>query len=181
MKLKLPPANRIVAFAGPYISLLSGAAASWLVVHVQVLGSLGLGQDKLAHGIAYGVTAGVGAAIPHLSLQKWLDGHQKFSSDLFAFVETLMDGNPEFGSELVKALPAVNGDVLAALGKLFEPGAPASIKTAQPTDGDASGDLEHENTLVNVLEPPLDDVPPASAFGDDRVHAPAAGDETGGA
>ena len=31
------PINRVVAFAGPYLAILSGAIADWLIVHVHLL------------------------------------------------------------------------------------------------------------------------------------------------
>jgi hypothetical protein len=186
MQLKLPATNRIVAFAGPYISLLSGAVASWLVVHVQVLGSLHLGQNEVSTDIAYVATAALGAGIPHLGFQKWLDGHQKFTADVFNLIDGLPDSNKIKG-EVIAALPAFNGDILAALKGVVEPASveKTSIPAQQGTalapaidlSGDGSGDVEHPNALISVTEPELDP-PPAGPLGDDSVHAPiAAGGE----
>jgi hypothetical protein len=172
MNLKLPPVNRIVAFAGPYVALLSGAVASWLVVHVEVIGSLGLGQDKLAHGIAYGATALIGAGLPHLGMQKWLDGHQKFTSELFGLVRQLPEATQH---EVVGVLPALNGDVLKAIESAVHPSADvAKAANAGVADaaGDGSGDVEHLNELVDVLAPPLDPLPAPEEIGNDAVHAP---------
>lgn len=176
MNLKLPAANRIVAFAGPYISLLSGAVASWLVVNVQVLGSLHLGQDKLAHGIAYAVTAGLGAGLPHLGMQKWLNGHQAYFGKVFDLVNLL---DPGAQRQVAAALPGVNGDILAALTTAIKgPALAQEPKTSAPiaTDAsevDTSGDEEEPNGLIDIEAPPLDELPPAATFGDDAVHAPA--------
>lgn len=173
MTFKLPPANRIVAFFGPYISLLSGAASSWLVVHAEVLGSLHLGKSQVANGIAYGVTAALGAVIPHLGMQKWLDGHQKFMSELLGFVNGLPD-NAALKAEVIAKLPAANGDILAALTKALGPVAltPAAPPPVADASGDGSGDVEEPNDLIDVAKPPLDPVPAATSFGNDAVHGP---------
>lgn len=166
MKFTFPPANRIVAFAGPYISLLSGAAASWLVVHVQVLGSLNIGQNRLANGLAYAATAGIGAVIPHLGFKGWLSGHQSYTDGLFRLVETL---DPGIRTQVLTELPKVNGELLTALQHALGGGAASGVP-ALSAAGDSSGDIEQPNPLVDVAAPPLD--PPPAAFGDDSVHAP---------
>jgi hypothetical protein len=167
--MKFPPFNRIVAFAGPYISLLSGAAASWLVVHVEVLGSLHLGQSQVANGIAYVATAALGSAIPHLGMQKWLDGHQKFTSELLGLVNGLPEASA-LKAEVIAKLPVANGDILAALTKAITPAPTAPIPIY--ASGDGSGDLEQPNELIDVAGLPVDPVPAPSTFGDDAVHAP---------
>jgi hypothetical protein len=174
--MKLPPLNRIVAFAGPYISLLSGAAASWLVVNIEVLGSLHLGQSQVANGIAYVVTAALGAAIPHLGMQKWLDGHQKFTSELLGLVNGLPEASA-LKAEVIAKLPAANGDILAALTKVISPAAsaplgPGTEEAKMTASGDGSGDVEQPNELIDVAARSLDPVPAPSTFGDDAVHAP---------
>lgn len=168
MKFKLPPVNRIVAFAGPYISLASGAIASWLVVNLQVLGSLNLGQDKLAHGIAYGATAGLGAILPHLGMQKWLEGHQIYFEKAFDLVKEL---DPAIQTQVLTALPLVKGDITAALTQALAPPAIAGLAAPASTT-DTSGDREEPNALTDVEAPPLDALPDASALGNDAVHAP---------
>lgn len=174
MQFKLPPANRIIAFAGPYISLAAGAVASWLVVNVQVLGSLGLGQDKLSHGIAYGVTAALGAGLPHLGMQKWLDGHQQYVGHLFNVINVL---DPGVQRQVAAALPLFEGDALKALEHVLtvpqeqaRQAALGEIKFSSAID--TSGDIERPNSLVDVAAPFLDELPAPGSLGDDSVHGP---------
>jgi hypothetical protein len=70
------PLNRVVAFAGPYISIASGAVASWLLVHVHLLGLFHLQKDGLATGIAQGVVFALTALLAWAGHSKWLQGHQ---------------------------------------------------------------------------------------------------------
>ena len=44
------PSNRIVAFAGPYVSALAGGIASWLVARVNIAGLPGLEREQLKTG-----------------------------------------------------------------------------------------------------------------------------------
>lgn len=171
MQLKLPPANRIVAFAGPYISLASGAIATLLMLKVHLIGAIGLQQNDIAKGIAYVGTAALGAGLPHLGMQKWLDGHQAYFENAFDLIKTV---DPELQSKVLKALPEVEGDILAALNKALEaPPMQAQTTAGAGVDGeDASGDVEQPNSLIDVEAPPLDELPPAESFGDDAVHAP---------
>lgn len=69
------PLNRIVTFVGPYISLGSGAVASWLFVHVHLLGLFHLNSTGLATGIAQGVVLLLTAGLTWLGQQQWLKGH----------------------------------------------------------------------------------------------------------
>lgn len=70
------PLNRIVAFAGPYIAVVSGGAATWLVAHVDVLALPGVGsRDHLATLIAGGIAGGFTAGLTWLGHSKWLKGH----------------------------------------------------------------------------------------------------------
>lgn len=69
------PLNRIIAFVGPYVSLGAGALASWLLVHVHLLGLFHLQQDGLATGIAQGTVLILTAVLSWLGQQQWLKGH----------------------------------------------------------------------------------------------------------
>lgn len=78
------PLNRAVAFAGPYISLLAGALAAWLVAKLNVLGLPGLGehQHELATGLAAAGTWALATAVAHLGQMKWLKGvHVEMASE----------------------------------------------------------------------------------------------------
>jgi hypothetical protein len=69
------PFNRIVAFAGPYISVASGALASWLLVHVHLLGLFHVPPRGLATGIAQGAVFLLTALLTWAGHAKWLTGH----------------------------------------------------------------------------------------------------------
>lgn len=70
------PFNRIVTFAGPYVSLIAGAAATWIIAKANALGISGLDQSDLAQQIASGVTFILAAGLTWLGQSKWLTGHQ---------------------------------------------------------------------------------------------------------
>src|SRR5262245_1692376 len=69
------PLNRIVTFAGPYISILAGGVAAWLIAKLNVLGIPGLDEKNLATWIAAGLTAILTSGLSHLGQMKWLKGH----------------------------------------------------------------------------------------------------------
>jgi hypothetical protein len=146
------------------------------VLRVHLLGALNLQHDQIASGIAYVATASLGAGLPHLGMQKWVNGHQAYFKQVFQLVETL---DPGAKSQVIKALPEVNGDIMQALEKALgdKPAElPLASKTPEPVEQDdsidTSGDVEEPNSLVDVEAPALDPVPPGDAFGDDAVHAP---------
>ncbi len=69
------PLNRIIAFAGPYISVVSGGVATWLVAKANVLGIKDLDQANVATQVAGGLTFTLVAVISWLGQSKWLTGH----------------------------------------------------------------------------------------------------------
>src|SRR5919198_4474139 len=71
----LPPTNRIVAFLGPYISVVAGGIAAWLVAKVNVAGIPGLDEHNLQTTIASGLTFLIVAAVSWAGHAKWLTGH----------------------------------------------------------------------------------------------------------
>jgi hypothetical protein len=71
--------NRIVAFAGPYIAVLAGAVADWLLVHLNFLANFHVGKEGLANAIAQAVVFGLTTLVVWLGQQKWLDGFQKWA------------------------------------------------------------------------------------------------------
>jgi hypothetical protein len=70
------PINRIVAFAGPYIAVISGALADWLIVHVHLLGLFHTSQTALSGAITQVVVFGITALLVWAGHQKWLSGWQ---------------------------------------------------------------------------------------------------------
>lgn len=69
------PLNRVVAFFGPYISVLAGAVAAWLVAKLNVLGIPGLDEANLATWISGALVASLTAGLSWLGQSKWLKGH----------------------------------------------------------------------------------------------------------
>jgi hypothetical protein len=67
------PVNRIVAFLGPYIAIISGAVADWLLTHLNV-GGLFHDRDQVSRVVAQLVVFIVTAGIVWLGQQKWLSG-----------------------------------------------------------------------------------------------------------
>jgi hypothetical protein len=69
------PANRIVAFAGPYFSAVAGGIASWLVAKVNIAGLPGLDENNVRTAIAGGFTWLLVAGLTWAGHSKWLTGH----------------------------------------------------------------------------------------------------------
>ena len=69
------PLNRVVAFAGPYISVAAGGFATWLVAKVNVVGLPGLDENNLKTAIAGGITWLLVAGLAWAGHSKWLTGH----------------------------------------------------------------------------------------------------------
>lgn len=75
--LSLPPANRIVAFIGPFVAIVAGALAAWLGKHFP---GLHLNMTKTAAAITQAIEFAVGAAVTLALHSKWLEGWQKWES-----------------------------------------------------------------------------------------------------
>ncbi|MEA2371782.1 MAG: hypothetical protein QOH12_2176 [Solirubrobacteraceae bacterium] len=73
--MTMPPLNRIIAFGGPYISVVAGAIAAWLVAKLDVLGIRGLGENDLAQQLAGALTFLVTSGLSWIGHSRWLDGH----------------------------------------------------------------------------------------------------------
>ena len=69
------PLNRIVAFAGPYLSAVAGGIASWLVAKVNIVGLPGLDENNLKTSIAGGLAWLLVAGLTWAGHSKWLAGH----------------------------------------------------------------------------------------------------------
>lgn len=72
------PINRLVAFAGPYISVLSGAIADWLLVHVHLLELFHTTKTQVAGAITQLVVFGITAFLVWAGHHKWLTGWQNW-------------------------------------------------------------------------------------------------------
>lgn len=71
------PLNRVVAFAGPVLSLLAGTAASWLGRHFP---GLHLDTKAAAGQITQGLEFLAGAAVTFALQHKWLSGWQAWEA-----------------------------------------------------------------------------------------------------
>jgi hypothetical protein len=75
------PLNRVVAFAGPYVAILSGAIAAWLGNHFPGLAiDRGTVTANVATAIEFALGTGVTWALHH----KWLDGWQRWEAAALA-------------------------------------------------------------------------------------------------
>lgn len=72
------PLNRFITFVKPYINLLAGAIAAFLIAKANVLGIPGLGEhgDELTIAIAGALAWLVTQGAAQLGDLKWLKGHQ---------------------------------------------------------------------------------------------------------
>lgn len=71
--------NRLVAFLGPYIAVLSGVVADWLTVHVHLLSTFHVGPDSTAKAVAQIVVFAITTAVVYAGQLAWLDGFQKWA------------------------------------------------------------------------------------------------------
>ena len=74
------PINRIVAFAGPYIAVVSGALADWLIVHVHILSLFHTSETAISGMLTQGLVFGLTALLVWLGQQKWLSGWQNWET-----------------------------------------------------------------------------------------------------
>lgn len=72
----MPSLNRVVAFTGPYVSVVAAALATWIIAKANALGIAGLDQDATTQQIAAAITFILTAALSWAGQSKWLRGHQ---------------------------------------------------------------------------------------------------------
>ena len=68
------PINRVVAFAGPYIALLSGAVVDWLFVHLNFLADWHTNNSSITTWLTQALVFGLTALLVWLGQQQWLRG-----------------------------------------------------------------------------------------------------------
>lgn len=73
------PLNRVVAFLGPYVAIVSGVIAAWLVTHFP---GLHLNKASLETTITEAIVFVIGAVVTWALHHKWLDGWQRWESAL---------------------------------------------------------------------------------------------------
>lgn len=69
------PLNRIVAFVKPWINLVAGALAAFLVARLNILGIDGLDEENTATWIAGALAWILTTGVTELGDLKWLKGH----------------------------------------------------------------------------------------------------------
>lgn len=78
------PINRIVAFLGPYIAVISGWLANWLIVRVHVLSEFNVHKTTIESVLAQIFVFGVTAILVWLGQHKWLTGWQQYEQQIAA-------------------------------------------------------------------------------------------------
>lgn len=125
------PLNRVVAFLGPFLAIVSGALATWLIEHIP-----GLHIDKatLASNITAAIVFLVGAGGTFVMHHKWLSGWQAWEHSLTDVANTaapdLMPSGPYDPTEFSEA----------PLGSTDEP-APSAAGVDASGAQTANGDL----------------------------------------
>ena len=89
------PLNRFITFVKPYINLLAGAFAAWLIAKANVLGISGLGENgnELQTGIAAALTWALTQGAAQLGDLKWIKGHQIDMIDQARVRAALLEGH----------------------------------------------------------------------------------------
>jgi hypothetical protein len=90
------PLNRFITFVKPYINLLAGAFAAWLIAKANVLGISGLGENgnELETGIAAAMTWALTQGATQLGDLRWIKGHQIDMIDQARVRAALLEANP---------------------------------------------------------------------------------------
>lgn len=69
------PLNRVLTIARGPINVAAGSVASWLLVHVHLLGLFHLQHDGLSAGIAQGLIFLLTAVLTDRGIAQWVKGH----------------------------------------------------------------------------------------------------------
>ena len=108
------PLNRLVAFAGPYISIFAGVIATWVIAKANALGISGLDESDLAQQLAAGLTFTLVAVLTWLGSSQWLKGHHvQLAGDAAVQAAAIAVATPQ----AVEAPPDPEHDELMALGE----------------------------------------------------------------
>lgn len=118
--------NRLVAFAGPYIAIVSGILATWLTNKVHILATFHVAGNDIANAVAQALVFGLSALVVWLGQQKWLEGFQRWAYQTYtdiANTELPPSARPEPIPEPASGLPP---DATPEAAQGFEPGPPVS-------------------------------------------------------
>ena len=119
------PINRVVAFLGPWIALVSTAITTWLIAHVNVLGIPGLDHANTATYVAGALTALVTAGLQALGGWAWLKGHH-----------IQLQGDAAVAAAALAPVPYQAGDTLDEDAELADPNVSDSEEFASPPPPD---------------------------------------------
>ena len=178
------PINRVVAFAGPYVAILSGAIADWLIVHVHLLSLFHTTSTTVAGAITQLGVFGLTSILVWLGHHKWLTGWQQFqaavagpaasgpvaaldTTDAVVPPEALLGGayDPATageGSEPVPGAEAPEEPEMAAPGEEVE----------LPDDPAAPEPVDDPSAMPGVPPPPSPDPPATEPFTSRRKRPP---------
>jgi hypothetical protein len=134
----LPPANRIVAFAGPYIAVIAGGVASWLVAKVNLAGLPGLDEDNLKTALTGGFTWLLVAGLAWAGHSKWLTGHH---------IQMEADGKVTAALAQAPAMQEATPSVTTANGNGYHPAGVDAIDLDEIED--SATDPEPDEALVS--------------------------------
>lgn len=138
------PLNKIVAFVGPYVAVLAGAVADWLLVHVHLLGLFHTTHNQIASAITQVVVFGLTAALVWLGHQKWLEGYQKWAYPIVHAAPVLQVAPLAPPTLLEASIDDGPGDELPPEAEGIAAADPNSIP---PDEGNAvAGDLPYDET-----------------------------------
>jgi hypothetical protein len=151
------PLNRVVAFAGPYIAIVSGAVAAWLLTKVNIAGIPGLDEHNVETAVGAGLTFGLTSGLAWLGHQKWLTGHH---------IEMLAQAEVT-AAALAPTPPARAAEQID--GELVDPeseDAPPAVSdetefSAPPPDETDAPPPDETNTPVQPSQLPVPDSPQA--------------------
>jgi hypothetical protein len=137
------PLNRIVAFAGPYLSVVAGGIASWLVAKVNIAGLPGLDENNLKTSIAGGLAWLLVAGLTWAGHSKWLAGHH------------------------VQMQADAHLDAAALTAASAAPAQPQPAAELEPAVAHSNGNGFHADEIAEVPDPYVIEDPYSETMGDE--------------
>lgn len=167
------PLNRFITFVKPYINLLAGAFAAWLIAKANVLGISGLGENgnELQTGIAAAMTWALTQGATQLGDLKWIKGHQIDMIDQARVRAALLEAN----TPAAAVIPAQHEreDAELEVGEAYPPGEEDDLYPAVAPYAVADPAYEEEDPADDADLADEDDL-----VGDDEEFAAPPPDET---
>jgi hypothetical protein len=133
--------DRIVAFVGPYIAILGGIVADWLIAHVHFLAVFHIyGNDVASAFVQLGIF-GITAGLIWLGHQKWLSGrHIILANQGLAHQAAMMTAQAQLAA--------------AALPPELPPPSPAEIDADAQAAEKPGGEEPHEEEAPPIKGAP---------------------------